>query len=82
MGLAAADDHRTDLRQLTGRAAETVGLGIEGDELERGERAVEGEHRQVISAGPDGLQTAVQNPRPGPGGDPAQRPRTPVRVAL
>jgi len=44
--LAAADEHGPDLRELAGLAAEPVGLGVDDEELRRGQRLGEQVHRR------------------------------------
>jgi len=39
--LAAADEHRADLRQLAGVPRQPVGLGVDDEELRMGERLIE-----------------------------------------
>ncbi len=43
--LAAADEHGPDLRELAGLTREAVGLGVDGEELGRGQRLREQIHR-------------------------------------
>jgi hypothetical protein len=53
--LAAPDEHGADLGHLALVARETVGLGVEDEELGRRERLLGKCHRAVIPTAPDGM---------------------------
>jgi hypothetical protein len=59
--LAARDQHRAHLCQLAARAAEAIGLGIEGEELRFAQRQVQQLlHAPLIRARADGMQARLR----------------------
>jgi hypothetical protein len=66
--LAAADEDGTDLGQLAGLAAETVGLGIDDDELRRRQRLGEEIHPGSFARAKDVMHVRLHHSPTGAGG--------------